>query len=322
MKAILWDMDGTLVDSEPLWGIATAEMSREMGRTLTPEVRALTIGGTTAETVRTVARHAGIDLDDRCVASWTTWMLDRVTDLIRDSLGWRPGAQRILDACASAGVPCALVTNTARRLTDVTLETIGPERFVLTLCGDEVTHGKPAPDLYLEAARRLGVDPGDCLVVEDSANGMRAARDAGCRLLGVPEEGTVVSGGVTTLGELLPGHRDLTDVTLDDLRAVWARLGAGSGHETMAPVKNFESLFEELSQRAKDRPEGSGTVAALDAGVHFQGKKIVEEAGEVWLAAEYQSDDELSEEISQLIYWLQVVMVGRGLTPEDIYRHL
>ncbi|MEL4211524.1 HAD family phosphatase [Corynebacterium bovis] len=145
MKAILWDMDGTLVDSEPLWGIATAEMSREMGRTLTPEVRALTIGGTTAETVRTVARHAGIDLDDRCVASWTTWMLDRVTDLIRDSLGWRPGAQRILDACASAGVPCALVTNTARRLTDVTLETIGPERFVLTLCGDEVTHGKPAP---------------------------------------------------------------------------------------------------------------------------------------------------------------------------------
>ncbi|WP_018024038.1 phosphoribosyl-ATP diphosphatase [Corynebacterium ulceribovis] len=90
----------------------------------------------------------------------------------------------------------------------------------------------------------------------------------------------------------------------------------------MADVKNFDSLYAELLDRAQNRPEGSGTVAALDAGVHAQGKKIVEEAGEVWLAAEYQSDDELAEEISQLIYWLQVVMVGRGLTPEDIYRKL
>ena len=90
----------------------------------------------------------------------------------------------------------------------------------------------------------------------------------------------------------------------------------------MSASKNFDSLFAELRQKAAERPEGSGTVQALDNGVHFQGKKIVEEAGEVWLAAEYQSDDELAEEISQLIYWLQVVMVGRGLTPEDIYRHL
>lgn len=90
----------------------------------------------------------------------------------------------------------------------------------------------------------------------------------------------------------------------------------------MSAVKNFDSLFEELSQRAAERPAGSSTVEALDAGVHFQGKKIVEEAGEVWLAAEYQSDEELSEEISQLIYWLQVVMVGRGLNPSDIYKFL
>lgn len=87
-------------------------------------------------------------------------------------------------------------------------------------------------------------------------------------------------------------------------------------------MKNFDLLFEELAQRAVDRPEGSGTVSALDAGLHFLGKKVVEEAGEVWLAAEYQSDDELSEEISQLIYWLQVIMVKRGLTPADIYRFL
>ncbi|HCT14838.1 phosphoribosyl-ATP diphosphatase [Corynebacterium nuruki] len=87
-------------------------------------------------------------------------------------------------------------------------------------------------------------------------------------------------------------------------------------------MKNFDSLFEELSQRAQERPEGSGTVKALDGGLHNLGKKIAEEAGEVWLAAEYQSDDELSEEISQLIYWLQVVMVKRGLNPDDIYKFL
>ncbi|AOD23229.1 phosphoribosyl-ATP diphosphatase [Rhodococcus sp. p52] len=87
-------------------------------------------------------------------------------------------------------------------------------------------------------------------------------------------------------------------------------------------MKTFDSLFAELSERAATRPEGSGTVAALDAGVHFQGKKVLEEAGEVWIAAEYQSDEELSEEISQLLYWVQVLMVGRGLKPEDVYKHL
>lgn len=90
----------------------------------------------------------------------------------------------------------------------------------------------------------------------------------------------------------------------------------------MSRVKNFDSLYAELTDRATNRPEGSATVAALDAGVHGIGKKIIEEAGEVWLAAEYESDEELSEEISQLIYWTQVMMVSRGLTPEDIYQNL
>ncbi len=87
-------------------------------------------------------------------------------------------------------------------------------------------------------------------------------------------------------------------------------------------VKTFDSLFAELTDRAKTRPEGSGTVAALDAGVHFQGKKVLEEAGEVWIAAEHESDEALSEEISQLLYWVQVMMVGRGIELEDVYRHL
>ncbi|MFI8565932.1 phosphoribosyl-ATP diphosphatase [Rhodococcus sp. NPDC078407] len=87
-------------------------------------------------------------------------------------------------------------------------------------------------------------------------------------------------------------------------------------------MKTFDSLFAELTDRAKNRPEGSGTVAALDAGVHFQGKKVLEEAGEVWIAAEHESDDALAEEISQLLYWVQVMMVGKGIELEDVYRHL
>ncbi|ONI63624.1 phosphoribosyl-ATP diphosphatase [Leifsonia sp. ALI-44-B] len=87
-------------------------------------------------------------------------------------------------------------------------------------------------------------------------------------------------------------------------------------------MKTFDALFAELSQKAIDRPEGSGTVRELDGGVHTIGKKIVEEAAEVWMAAEYQSDTETAEEISQLIYHVQVMMIAKGLSPEDVYRHL
>jgi phosphoribosyl-ATP pyrophosphohydrolase len=87
-------------------------------------------------------------------------------------------------------------------------------------------------------------------------------------------------------------------------------------------VKTFDALFEELTEKARSRPEGSGTVAQLDAGVHAIGKKVIEEAAEVWMAAEYQSDEDLAEEISQLLYHLQVLMLAKGLTPADVWRHL
>jgi phosphoribosyl-ATP pyrophosphohydrolase len=87
-------------------------------------------------------------------------------------------------------------------------------------------------------------------------------------------------------------------------------------------MKSFESLWAELSEKAAVRPDGSGTVAALDAGIHSIGKKILEEAGEVWLAAEHESDEALAEEISQLIYHLQTLMLARGLTINDIYKFL
>ena len=87
-------------------------------------------------------------------------------------------------------------------------------------------------------------------------------------------------------------------------------------------MKTFEALWSELSEIALTRPQGSGTVAALDAGIHSIGKKIIEEAGEVWLAAEHEGNDALAEEISQLIYHLQVLMLARGLNPDDVYRYL
>ena len=87
-------------------------------------------------------------------------------------------------------------------------------------------------------------------------------------------------------------------------------------------MKTFDALFGELSQKAAERPEGSGTVAELDAGVHAIGKKIVEEAAEVWMAAEFQSDDETAAEISQLLYHLQVLMLAKGLSLDDVQRHL
>jgi phosphoribosyl-ATP pyrophosphohydrolase len=87
-------------------------------------------------------------------------------------------------------------------------------------------------------------------------------------------------------------------------------------------VKTFDALFAELTDKAATRPEGSGTVAQLDAGVHAIGKKIIEEAAEVWMAAEHETDEELAAEISQLLYHLQVLMLAKGLTPADVYRHL
>ena len=87
-------------------------------------------------------------------------------------------------------------------------------------------------------------------------------------------------------------------------------------------MKTFDSLFAELLDRAAERPAGSGTVEALDAGVHAQGKKLLEEAGEVWLAAEHEGDDALAMEISQLLYRAQVIMIGRGIGLDQVYKHL
>jgi phosphoribosyl-ATP pyrophosphohydrolase len=87
-------------------------------------------------------------------------------------------------------------------------------------------------------------------------------------------------------------------------------------------MKTFDQLFAELTQRQTERPDGSATVTALDDGVHAQGKKVVEEAAEAWMAAEHESADRTAEEISQLLYRVQVLMLGKGLTLDDVYKYL
>ena len=87
-------------------------------------------------------------------------------------------------------------------------------------------------------------------------------------------------------------------------------------------MKTFEELWQELSAKAETRPEGSGTVQALDAGVHAIGKKVVEEAAESWMAAEHEGHERAAEEISQLLYHTQVLMLAAGITLEDVYAHL
>jgi HAD superfamily hydrolase (TIGR01509 family) len=225
VKAILWDMDGTLVDTEPRWGEATYAMAAEMGRELTPEVRATTVGGTADGTVRLCAQWAGLDPTDEEVGEWIRWVYDHVSRLFAEGLDLLPGVTDLLAEGSASGVPMMVVTNTFRSLTDQALETIGAEHFVGSVCGDEVPAGKPDPTCYLAAARRLGVAPDDCLVFEDSTNGMTAAVRAGCRVVGLPSADAEVPDGAVPVTALRDGQAGLAGLTVADLQGFWERIG-------------------------------------------------------------------------------------------------
>lgn len=230
MKAILWDMDGTLVNTEHLWGQATYALAEEMGKPLTPEVRALTIGGTQEGTISLLSKYAGIPVTDASMSQWKGRIRAIMSELLGGDIKFRPQIPEILGQARAEGLPMALVTNTTRDLTDIAVasmfRTIPEDTFTFTLCGDEVESGKPAPDIYLEAARKLDLRPEDCLVVEDSSTGMTAAFTAGCRVIGVPvEEDTVVPEEITALSDLRAGAEDLTGMALEDLREIYFQLG-------------------------------------------------------------------------------------------------
>lgn len=181
-------MDGTLVDTEPLWGIATYELAEMLGRPLTPQVREKTVGGSFANTLRVCADHAGYTLREGDYERYHSWIYGRMAQLFSTGLEPNPGVRGLLSSLAEAGMRMFVTTNTERQLADACINAVGAHFFVDSITADEVARPKPAPDMYLEAARRVGERPADCLVFEDSWAGMSAAAAAGCTVLGLAAE--------------------------------------------------------------------------------------------------------------------------------------
>jgi HAD superfamily hydrolase (TIGR01509 family) len=179
-------MDGTLVDSEKLWDISLAALYDKLGGQLAPHVRASMMGGAAEDNIRIVYTDLGLALDPAAMAETDRWLHDYTGELFGGGLPWCDGAKPLLEALAAEGTPMALVTNTQRELTDLALNSIGHQYFSATVCGDEVSRGKPAPEPYQRAADLLGVSPDDCLAIEDSVTGAAAAEAAGCPVLVVP----------------------------------------------------------------------------------------------------------------------------------------
>ena len=214
--AVLWDMDGTLVDSEKLWTIALHDTARWLGGTMSPAARDAVVGGDMTRTLATLFDDLGLPHDPARMAAAERYIDGRTAELFAGGLPWRPGAQEALRMVDDLGWPTALVTNTGRALTEVALDSIGREHFTASVCADEVPFGKPDPDPYLRAAELLGMAPARCLAIEDSPNGALAAQRSGAAVLVVPCDVPVPGGPGRVLRTSLDG------LTRDDLHASYA----------------------------------------------------------------------------------------------------
>ncbi|MBF6423386.1 HAD family phosphatase [Nocardia cyriacigeorgica] len=207
-------MDGTLLDSEKLWDVAVRDLAVELGSRMTDELRRSLIGASGPNALRIVFTGLGLDPEPAAMRAAGEFLERRVTELMAEPIPWRPGAKDALAMVRAAGVPSALVTNTKRSLAELGLDTLGREYFDASVCGDEVPHGKPEPDVYLRAAELLGLDPETCVAVEDSPTGVAAAEAAGCAVLVVPCEIAVPEAPTRT-------QRDsLVALSMADLREV------------------------------------------------------------------------------------------------------
>jgi HAD superfamily hydrolase (TIGR01509 family) len=199
---VLFDMDGTLVDTEPYWIEAEYQLVAEFGGTWTDEDAHNLVGNaliTSAEYLRDVG---GVRLDPPAIVER---LLDEVIAAVERVMPWRPGAVELLEALRDADVPCAMVTMSYARLAGTLVAKLPKHTFGAVVTGDQVMDGKPHPEAYLTAAQRLGVDPARCVAIEDSNTGIASARAAGCAVLAVPHHVPIEPTPGVTLVESLAG---------------------------------------------------------------------------------------------------------------------
>jgi HAD superfamily hydrolase (TIGR01509 family) len=189
--AVLWDMDGTLVDTEPYWVEAEYALADRHGGTWSDEHAMQLVGNDLLESGRYMREHMGIDVAPERIVDE---LLDSVIEQVERAVPWREGARELLAALRSAGVPCALVTMSYTRFVDPILAALPLGAFDAVVTGDAVDHGKPHPEPYLTAARLLDVLAGECLAIEDSDTGATSAAAAGCTVLCVPNHVPVPAG--------------------------------------------------------------------------------------------------------------------------------
>ena len=205
--AVLWDMDGTLVDTEPYWLTAETELVHAWGGEWTLD-DGLQLVGSSLERSSLIIASRGVQLEPAEIIQVLT---DRVIAQLADEVPWRPGARELLTELHQAGIPTALVTMSIRRMADYIAEAAGFPAFDVVIAGDEVTQGKPHPEPYLRAAQALGVDPGDCIAVEDSEYGVASAVASGATTVAVPLHVPLPPSPAYTLWGSLEG-RTITDL--------------------------------------------------------------------------------------------------------------
>jgi HAD superfamily hydrolase (TIGR01509 family) len=181
--AVLWDMDGTLVDTEPLWIAAERGLVESHGATWTDDDSLALVGSDLLAAGAYIRDRGALPLTPEAVVEH---LVAEVLRGVSRGVTWRPGARELLDALRAVAVPCALVTMSYRVLADAVVANLPSGTFGAVITGDEVTHGKPHPEPYLTAAAHLGVDVRECVVIEDSETGAAAGSAAGARVLGVP----------------------------------------------------------------------------------------------------------------------------------------
>jgi HAD superfamily hydrolase (TIGR01509 family) len=189
--AVLWDMDGTLVDTEPYWIEVEHALVAEHGGTWSDEHALNLVGNDLLVSGAYIREHGGVDLEPEEIVEL---LLDGVIERIRERVPWRPGAVELLAQLSDAGVPCALVTMSYARFVAPVLAALPEHSFAAVVTGDAVTVGKPHPEPYQTAAALLGVSPGACLAIEDSNTGAKSAEAAGCAVLVVPNHVPVLEG--------------------------------------------------------------------------------------------------------------------------------